>query len=212
MALTTAEVDKITRVLQEEISLALVATDFSLRESVLTAAAILWAGGWRNPEYKAEYGELLKALALEPGIPEDCFGDLDFFDKPEWYQQKCADALIATSRRLRVHKTMNRNGSHIRFFPPDDLRTLAQKPEFRELASRYTSSALRQVHDRRDHQQDYLRRRAALQRALRRDRHLGRQLGGELSCEDPYILWLIHSTLGRLLDEYVPEDKPDEAT
>jgi hypothetical protein len=87
-AITAAELRAVRQVLAGKVSLVTVATDYTPREAILTAVAILWLAGWREPAFRQEFNTLLELLVREPGVPRDNFAGIDVENLPKWYTKK----------------------------------------------------------------------------------------------------------------------------
>ena len=215
MAIPDDQLAAVRRVLAGEVTLATVATDYSPTVSMYVAAAILWAGGWLEAEFKGQYGQLLQVLDRAPAVPPGDFAELDYDQQPDWYTSKRADGLVALSRARKVHHVRDPSGNQILFYPPQELRVLARQPEYYQLARQYTAQAVETVRSHRTTKRDARAiasaRRAALRRALRRDTILGSELGDWLSFYDTSSLWEIYNALGRILEEYAPERNPQRS-
>lgn len=133
MDITEEHIEAIRRVLNQQVSLKEVATDYPPTLKVMTGVTILQGADVQDDgliKPRGMYGYLLHELAIAPGIPADGWPMEDgFFVWPTWYDEATRSSLVERARRYGFHQTKQRQGHGLIFVGHPAFTTLLREDE-----------------------------------------------------------------------------------
>jgi hypothetical protein len=203
MTIKPADLAAVRAVLTGQTSPKAAALNYSSRQKVLLAHAVLVAGGFQQSGPRGEYGELLEEITLRPAA---LAGPRNEWPKTAWdwyYAQE--RRLIPASKRLGLHDSESRGGHPVKLVPQPDIVELLDDSELAARGRLLYQRAQANVTARRNHEADQQRRRRAVSQAIKQHPAFG-YMFREFSWEtDPETLLKLRNVIDELLAKYTPE-------
>ena len=154
MDVTTEHLEAIRRVLNTEVTLREVATDYSPVLKTMVGIAILQGANVREEDLvkpRGMYSRLLQELTITPGIPVDGWLEGDGFPIwPTWYDEVSRNTLVGRARTYGFHETKHRQGHGLTFVGhPAFQRLLLEDESFTKTCRLLYDKARKAITDRR---------------------------------------------------------------
>lgn len=158
MPITAKHIHAARRVLNGEVELSRLRTEYTLQESAVTAAVILRAGGVEYIAKRGEYGRYLAAVCITPSVPVEGFprdANHHVLIPDEESRLWNPDSLVQSSRILGLHSSTG-NGSRITLTPSSELLLLLEEDGMDRAARELFQAAMHRFEERYPYARDEL--------------------------------------------------------